>query len=177
MSINYQVPTQSRYIPTSTVFTAVFNANPLNPGKYDFTVPSAGNQNIDVLKLQPGTIYLIERISAGGNITEQEYLAAINVFPSVAIRRKIKKEMVYMRPIPINNYFDGQEAGCWIHSDKSDDVLTMSFQGVLDQIASLVGVAEVKIQISLNIFAIDSAWFNGAFRDEQGHTIGQTNRS
>ena len=176
MSINYQIPTQSRYIPTSTVFTAVFNANPLNPGKYDFTYTGAGNANVEVLNLQQGTIYLIERISAGGNVTEEQYLAAIDTFPLLSIKRKIKKEMVYMRPIPINNYFDGQEAGCWIHSDKSDDVLTLTFEGVLNQIASLVGVPEIKIQISLNIFAVDSAWFNGSFRDEQGHTIGQSNR-
>lgn len=177
MSINYQIPTQSRYIPTSTVFSAVFNANPLNPGKYDFSYSAAGNADVEVLTLQQGTIYLIERISAGGNITEQEYLAAISTFPSLSIKRKIKKEMVYMRPIPINNYFDGQEAGCWIHSDKNRDVLTLTFDGVLDQTAALVGVATVRIQISLNIFAVDSAYFNGSFRDDQARSIGQSNRS
>jgi hypothetical protein len=88
MSINYQIPTQSRYIPTSTVFSAVFNA--ITPARYDFT-NTAGNQNVNVLLLQPGTVYLIERMNAGGNLSEEQFLESIDTFPELTIKRSVSK--------------------------------------------------------------------------------------
>lgn len=173
MSISYQIPPQSRFIPTSTVFTAVFNA--YTPARYDFT-QTPTNQDVNVLLLQPGTIYLIERMDAGGNITEGQFLESIDTFPELIIKRSISKENVYNRPIPITNYFDGKEAAAWIHSDKKDDWLTLSFNGLLSQLPSMVGILTAKVQISLSIFAIESAYFVGSFRDSLGGSIGQQNR-
>lgn len=176
MSISYQIPTSSRYIPTNTVFSAVFNDNPAQPGKYDFTYTGAGNADIEVLELQPGTIYLIERISTGGNISEYQFLQSIATFCQVSIKYKQKKSMVYQFPVPVNNYFDGQEAACWISSDKGGDSLLLTFEGLLNQTPAMIGLQVAKIAVGLNIFAVDSAYFNGSFRDELGRTIGQINR-
>lgn len=176
MSISYQIPVQSRYVPTATVFTAVFNANPLNPGKYDFSYSGAGNTDVQVLDLQPDTIYLIERISAGGNLTEGQYLESIDTFCTVRIKQLQQKKMVYQFPVPINSYFDGQEAACWINTQKGGDKLILTFEGVLNQLPSMVGIASAKISIALNIFAIDSAYFNATWQDEQARSIGQVNR-
>lgn len=176
MSISYQIPTQSRYVPTATIFSAGFNANPLNPGKYDFSYTGAGNADVQVLDLQPDTVYLIERISAGGNLTESQYLESIDTFCTLRIKQLQKKKMVYQFPVPINSYFDGQEAACWISTQKGGDKLILTFEGVLNQLPSMIGIATAKISIALNIFAIDSAWFNAAFQDHQGRSIGQVNR-
>lgn len=174
MSINYQIPTQSRYIPTSTIFQAVFNA--ITPARYDFT-NTPGNQNVNVLLLQPGTVYLIERMNAGGNLSEEQFLESIDSFPELAIRRSASRgEGVYNRSIPITNYFDGMECAAWVFTDKKDDWLTLSFSGLLRQLPSMVGILTAKIQISLSIFAIESAYFNGSFRDGLGKSIGQSNR-
>lgn len=178
MGISYQVPTEARYIPTSTIFSAAFNGNPANPGKYDFNLNAVGpiNQNVVVDEMQPNTIYLIERMSAGGNITESQFLEAIDVFCFVDIKKSLGKQRCHPKPIPIANYFDGQETATWIYSDKGGERLTLSFQGVLNQLPSMVGIATVKVQISLNLYAIESAYFVGAFRNVQGRTIGQINR-
>lgn len=173
MSISYQIPTQSRFIPTSTIFSAVFNA--ITPARYDFT-GTAANQDVNVLLLQPGTIYLIERIDAGGNINESQFLESIDTFPELTIKRSISRENVYNRSLPITNYFDGKEAAAWVFTDKKDDWLTLSFSGLLAQLPSMVGILTAKIQVSLSIFAIESAYFTGSFRDGLGRTIGQSNR-
>lgn len=174
MGISYQIPQQARFIPTSTVFTAVFNA--ITPGKYDFT-QTATNQNVTVLTFQPNTVYLLERMSAGGNITEGQFLESIETFPLLYVKKKIQNKVVYEKPIPIINYFDGQEAAAYVISDKHSDELRLTFTGLLNQLPSMIGIATVKIQISLNIFAIDSNFWNGSFRDRQGRSIGQVNRS
>lgn len=173
MSIVYKIPTQSRFIPTSTIFQAVFNA--ITPATYDFgNTPT--NQDVNVLQLQPGTVYLIERISTGGNITESQYLESINIFPQLTIKRSISRETVYNKSIPIVNYYDGMEAACFVISDKSNDFLTLSFSGLLNQLPSMVGIAIAKMQISLSIFAVESAYFVGSFRDQLSSSIGQDNR-
>lgn len=173
MGINYQIPQEARFISYSTVFTAPFNVT--IPGKYDFT-GTVTNQNVTLFTFQPNTIYLIERMSSGGNITESQFLESISTFPLLYIKKKIQNKVVYEKPIPITNYFDGQEAAAYVFSDKGSDELRLTFEGVLNQLPSMIGIATVKVQISLNIFAIDSNFWNGAFRDIQAGTIGQINR-
>lgn len=173
MSIKYQIPTQSRFIATSTIFSAVFNA--VTPAKYDFANTTA-NQNVIVLRLQPGTIYLIERLSVGGNITESQFLESIDTFPVLTIKRSSSRESVYSQGIPIVHYFDGLECAAWVHSDKNDDDLTLSLSGLLSQLPSMIGILTARIQVSLSIYAIESSYFSGSFRDVLSTSIGQTNR-
>lgn len=173
MPVSYQIPTQSRFIATANIFSAVFNA--ITPGKYDIT-NTPGNQNVLCIDLQPNTVYFIDSLSVSGNVTEQQYLESIEVFPILYVKKKIRGENVYQLPIPIANYYDGNNTSAWVFSDKHSDQLLFTLQGLLGQPASMVGVAEVKIQISMNIFAIESSYFNGAFRDQLANSIGQSNR-
>jgi len=168
----YQIPQQSRYIPTSTIFTATFN----NPtiGRYDFNV--AGNQNILVEQLKPNVVYLIEKYSIGGNISELDYLGSIVDFPLLTIKRSVSSQIVYQKPIPLTNYADGLDCSVFIHSDKQNDFLTLSLSGVLTQLPSMVGINEVKLHVSFSLYAIDSSYYNAAFRDKQNISIGQANR-
>lgn len=172
MSIIYQIPQQSRYVPTSTIFTATFNA--ITPGKYDFS--GAANQNVNVLELKPNVIYLIERLSIGANVSETEFLTAIDVFPELTIKRSVSAEIVYQRPFPIVNFADGIECAAWIHSDKQNDFLTFSLNGLFSQTPAMIGLLNLKIQISASIYAIDSSYYNAAYRDVQNISIGQRNR-
>lgn len=173
MSVSYQIPTQSRFIATANIFTADFNA--ITPGKYDFT-NTPGNIDVVCVDLQPNTVYFIDSISVSGNISEKQFLEAINLFPYLYVKRKIRKENVYQKPIPIANYYDGNQTSAWVFSDKFSDQLLFTFEGLFNQPASLVGISTIKIQISMNIFAIESSYFNGAFRDQLAHSIGQSNR-
>jgi len=173
MSIIYQIPQQSRYIPTTTFFSATFNA--ITPGRYDFS--GAPNQNINVIDLKPSVVYLIERLSIGANIAESEFLSAIVNFPVLTIKRSVSAEIVYQRPFPIVNFADGIECAAWIHSDKQNDFLTFSFNGLFSQTPAMIGLLDLKIQISASIYAIDSAYYNAAYRDAQSISIGQRNRT
>ncbi|MFA5235092.1 MAG: hypothetical protein WC390_11895 [Sulfurimonas sp.] len=173
MSIIYQIPQQSRYVSTSTIFTGTFNVP--TPGLYDFGIPA--NQDIDVLELKPGVVYLIERMSIGANIAETEFLSAIQDFPQLTIKRSLSAQIVYQRPFPIVNFADGIECAAWIHSDKQNDFLTLSLKGTFAQTPAMIGLAELKIQISLSIYAIDSAYYNVSYRDVQNISIGQRNRT
>lgn len=161
MSIIFQIPQQSRYVPTSTVFSATFNA--ITPGKYNFS--GAANQNVNVLELKPNVVYLIERLSIGANIAETEFLTAIETFPQLTIKRSVSAEIVYQRPFPIVNFADGIECAAWIHSDKQNDFLTFSMSGLFQQTPGMVGLVDLKIQITAFIYAIDSTYYNAAYRD------------
>ncbi len=173
MAIVYQIPQQSRYIPTSTVFSAGFNL--ITPGKYDFS--GVANQNVNVLQLNQNVVYLIERLSIGGNIAETEFLSAINTFPLLTIKKSISKEIVYQKPFPVVNYADGIECAAWVHSDRQNDFLTFSMSGLFNQTPAMIGLATLKIQVTASIYAVDSSYYNAAYRDVQNISIGQSNRT
>lgn len=173
MSVNFQIPTESRLIPTSTRFSAQFGVPTV--GVYDFT-NTAANRDVSVIPILPNTVYFIDRFSVGGNISEAQFLEAINTFPFLFVKRKILNKNIYKQPIPITNYIDSGELSNFFYSDKTNDELILTFEGILDQIPGMVGLSPVTIQISFNIWAIESSYFNGAFRDSLATSIGQNNR-
>lgn len=174
MSVSFQIPTESKFIPTSTSFSGNFGVP--TPGVYDFSSNTA-NQNVSVLTLETNSVYLIDRINVGANISEEQYLGSINTFPFLYMRKKAKNRNLYKFPIPIGNLLDNGEMTNFFYTDNKSDELIMTFGGVLNQLASMVGIATVTIQISLNIYQIDSAFFVGAFRDRTAKSIGQKNRT
>jgi len=173
MSVTFQIPTEAKFIPTSTKFDGVFGVP--TPGVYDFT-SNAANQNVSVLTLEANTVYMIDRINVGANISEEQFLGSINSFPVLYMKKKQKNKNLYKFPVPIGNLIDNGEMTNFFYTDNRDDELIMTFEGILNQLASMVGIATVTIQISLNIYMIDSAWFVGSFRDRTAKTIGQKNR-
>lgn len=180
MSVIFKIPPQSQFVTTTNVFTADFNNNPaVHPGMYDFTFNTAGNANRTVLPLQRNSVYHIASISVGGNISEEQFLGSIwdaGSFPLLYVKRKIGNRNVYQRPIPVTNFFSGNEAACWVLSDKLGDELHFTFTGLLDQLPSMIGITTVKIQVQLNIFNIGVNQFTGAFRDVLSDVVGQTLR-
>lgn len=173
MSVNFQIPPQSRLIPTSTRFSAAFNTPTV--GVYDFT-NTAANSSVKVIDLLPSTIYFIDRISVGGNITEAQFLEAINQFCFLFVKKKLNNRNLYQTSIPIMNYIDSGELSNFFWTDKRNDELQITFQGVLNQLPSMIGISPVSIQVSFNIWAIDQSYFTGALRDMLSPSIGQRNR-
>lgn len=165
--VTYKIPHQARFLTTANRFSSVFNST---PGGYLFTGSTL------LLKLQPATVYFINTLSVGGNISEEIYLDAVQTFPLLHVNKKISNAIIYEKPLPISNYFDGNEASTFVISDKYDDELLISFEGVLRGTAALVGISPVTIQVQFNIFAIESSYYAGAFRDQQNGFIGQSLR-
>lgn len=170
MSIIFNIPPQSRMINTSTVFSAVFNQ--YTPGRYDFA-STPGCQNVNVIPIVPGTMYLIERMNAGGNVSEDNFLSSIVTFGKIALRKKLSVESVIAADIPLTNYFKGMETATWYYSDKAGDYLTMSMSGVFGQTPDMVGLSPMQVQISMVIFAVESSYFNRFFRDSLHRSVGR----
>jgi len=126
-----------------------------------------------LIELQPSTVYFINTISIGGNISEENYLEAVDIFPLLYVK-KLKGNMpIYEKPIPISNYFDGNEASVFVVSDIAGDQILLTLEGILEQTPALVGVDPITLQVQFNIFAIESSYYNAAFRDKQDNSIGQ----
>lgn len=161
MAITYQLPKSARFYQTSNRFTGVFNAPSL--GVYDFN--NANNTGQVVIPLEPNAIFFVDRINVGGTIPEEEYLFAVSTFPTAILRFLVENPRVYPLPLPIVNYIDNQESCAWVWSDKGGDSLLLDFRGVLAQTPFLVGVAEISVAISFNIYRVTDSNFVRAFRD------------
>ena len=161
MGVHYTIPSQSRFVTASVTFTAVYNA--VTPGRYDFG-GTVACQNVQALEMDQNVIYLIDRMSVGGNIAENDYLASIDVFPRLTFKRSKQQQSIYQFPLPIVNYFDGQECSAWTKSDMKGELLTLSLSGSCRQLPSMIGLTDLILCISLNIFAIDNKDFNASFR-------------
>jgi len=172
MSVSFPIPHTARYIPTTNIFRATFNSATL--GKYDYRnffpfTSGAASAPQNVLQLFENTLYLVERISVGGNASEGDYLDAIDVQPFVTLRYSVTKEIVYKTPFPIVNYIDDQDIVGWAYSDKQDTFLTADVSGILFQTAALVGKQQILTPISYSIYAIEDTRFIAEFKGALGN--------
>jgi hypothetical protein len=157
---------------TYNKFTAVFNTA-WEPGKYTFE-QIAANENQMVLKLLRGTIYLIERVSIGGDIAEETYREIIITNPAFAtLKRKKGKQIVYQQSMPIANYIDDQDVTAWVKSDKEDDELFLTVNGTFNQTAAMVGKTQFSLFVNYSIYAIESTEFAKSFRGTLSKQVGR----
>jgi len=166
---SYVIPHSARFIPTTNIFTATFNAPTV--GAYNFGI--AANANQVVTRLLPGSVYLIDRISIGGDISEGSFLDAIETLPQLTLRKSQTKEIVYEKSLPIVQYIDDQDVIAWVETKKSDEDLTVDLTGLLDQTADLVGEVDIKIFVSYSIYAIESSVFEFWFRTVLSNQTGE----
>lgn len=173
VSISWKIPRSARYIATANIFSAAFNVPAL--GQYDFGV--AGNQNAVVLPLQPNSVYLLERMSVSGDISEENYTDALDLsvadrLPRLSLRRLLDGASVYETPLMLPGYVSQQESSAWVLSARSGDALTATLTGRLNQTAPLVGRAFVRLTVSFSVYAIESTIYMRAFLDSQGLDLG-----
>jgi hypothetical protein len=163
MGIQDRFMHKATFLPTSTLFEAFFNA--IIPGRYDF-VGTALCQNVPVMLLQTGYVYWVRRLSVGGNIPEEDYLGSIVDFPQLTLRRTSRPGVaVYTYPISIDKYIDNADCDAWIFSDQKADSLTLSLSGSCIQLPTMVGIASIRLRISLSIYGICDTEFSNEFRD------------
>ncbi len=166
MGVNYQIPHTAHYFTKTHIFTGTFNVPTI--GVYDFgsvASPVAGNVNQSVTELQKNKVYLIDRISIGGNIAESDYLDSINLLPDFRLKYKISGENVYFLPYSVVNYLKDSQVTAWVLSEKGGEELFVNFYGILDQIPATIGKLTIKIHLTFSIFIISSTVFYGKFRD------------
>lgn len=164
MSIPKWIPDSSKFIQTVNRFTGTFN-NP-TPGVYDFTNNAANDDQI-VLPLVNNQIYFLEKINFGATVPEGDFLLSIATLPQMILKYQRTGEVVFQKPFNPVNYIDNQELITWIHSNKGQEVLIMSFTGVLNQIAAFVGITNIVAQVTLNIYEIKDTDFKEKWRSMQ----------
>ena len=162
MSLTYAIPKTSIYLQTSNTFTALFG----NPtfGVYDFNRPV--NAGRTVLTMQQGVIYLINRISVGGDISADEYLANLSTVPQIILQFQRENQRLYPMALPIVQFYDGWEAVAWFWSDIDGQTLNATLTtGILNQDAGLVGKPSVSINLSMSVFEITDNGFIQDFKN------------
>jgi len=160
MALKYQVPKSARFLQTVNFFTGTFNTPTV--GVYDFGI--AANTKQIVLEMQPLSVYFLERCNVGGDIAEADFLGAISVFPKLVLSTRTAPQTVYRLPLPIVNYIDNQEINAWIYSEQASEALLATMTGILNGTAALVGIAELRLAVSFNLYEVSDSDFLAAFR-------------
>jgi hypothetical protein len=156
---------KAKFLPTDTRFNGNFNVPAL--GGYDFNIPA--NQDVQVLKLIPDSVYYIDKLSIGANIAREDFLGAISTVPLLTFKHLIGKEIVYSKSLPIVQLYEQKEATVYFKSQKENDWLTLSLTGLLIQTANLVGIDPITLDISLSIYQMYEkdfiTWFEKSGQD------------
>jgi len=163
--IQHLLPPKARYIASQNVFYAPFT------GQYDFNI--AANKNQVVIKTVPGVMYFIDNYAFAGNITQEDFLTAVLVTPTMKLTRLNDQDNIFNQTIPLNQYAADKPATVFIGSNKGNDSLLLTFNGVLSQTAALVGVDPVIFTLSLAIYAIDDNQYNKEFMDRLNPSFAQ----
>ncbi len=164
--VTFNIPHTADYIPTANIFTASFSDPTL--GKYNFDVD--GNRNQVVCELQGNSIYMIARMSIGGDIGEEIYSNSIEIIPAVTLRRKRNNVLVYPDEIKIVGYSPAQEVITFIYSDQKGeriDQLLISCTGLLKQTVDTVGREKIGLNITFEIYKISSVDWIQEFRNQK----------
>lgn len=169
MSIIQRITPEATPFETANTFQATFNA--AGTGVYDFGF-DATQQGALVLELNQNYVYLIDRISFAVTAPEGVYLEAINTLPMFRLRFRRDNLIAFANGIPGTKYHDGMEFSFWTYSDKKNDALILDMSGVLNQVADLIGVAQVFATLSLVIYQENNTQMVHAIKDRTKHGAG-----
>lgn len=164
------IPKDSIFRPTTNLFTGTFN-NPLLGG-YDFKI--AANTLQTVLPMTKSNLYLISIINFSATCPESAFLENISTIPQLRFYTKQNKKPLYGGQYPLARYLVNNEVGTFFESPQSDDTLLASFEGTLNQSASLIPFASITVVVALNIWEITDRAFINAYHKiktlDQGKT-------
>lgn len=160
MIIN-RIPHQARYIPSNITLLGIFN---ITPGYYVFEIYK-GNLNIEIVKLDSNSVYLIDSIQIGGNIPGDVYNESIYSRPYFTLKKSVSGESVLPYPLYITNFNEQRPLNLFVQSTKGNESLNLDFYGTLRQTSDLLGFLSVKISLTFNIYAIDSNIYNREYLD------------
>lgn len=162
MSVIERIPLNSnasrvRYPPLR--FSAPFAV-----GQYDFN--QAANTNVTLMALQSNSLYLISAFSFFANVSESDWLESMDTkdnFPSYRFSFEFdSSESIYPEPIQCVNFTDNAEQLVYYKSTRDNDNLRVTFGGIVNQVAGMVGKATLLAEINFTIYQItDEAFVRG----------------
>lgn len=147
---------------------------PFAGGQYSFNQP--GNTNITLMNLQSNSLYLLAAYSFFANVAEADWLGSMDTaanFP--AFQLKFKNETapsIYPDPLRCVNYVDNADQLVYFNSGRSGDVLQITFSGIVNQVAGMVGVDPLLAEVNLNIYQITDQEFIKKYNGMKGKSHG-----
>ena len=129
---------------------------PFAGGQYSFNQP--GNTNVTLMRLKPNSLYLLAAYSFFANVGEADWLASMDTqanFPAFQLNFKNgSTPSIYPDPLRCVNYVDNADQLIYFDSGRSDDILQISFSGIVNQVAGMVGIDPLLAEVNLNIYQI-----------------------
>jgi hypothetical protein len=86
-------------------------------------------------------------------------------FPQWRLRFASDRTILHALPFPVVQYFDMTQFSTFFWSKAGDDFLDMDFSGTLKQTSELVGIIDIRAQVSLTIYEIIDGNFVKAFQE------------
>jgi len=134
---------------------------PFAAGQYDFA--QAGNTNQLLLTLQANSVYLIERINFFAEADEADWLRSMDTeanFPAFRVHYlNDDANSLYPEPVRCVNYIDNAEQLVFFWTTREDESLLISFSGIVNQVAGMVGVDPLLAEVNFTLYQItDQPW-------------------
>ena len=171
MSLLFNIPHKNKFNTPTAVFRGIIN-NP-TVGVYDFNVVT---NNITMFKLERNSVYLVERISVGSNVSEEIYLNSIESVsqnpPTLFFSSLLTGEVFFTQKLAVVGFYPDKQTTVFLSSDKGNDALQVKFSGVLDQIWDTVGKTEIDIILTMSVYEINNKefkiWYEKSYHDIKG---------
>jgi len=159
MSLIAQIPINNN--STRVRYPSVRFSAPLGAGIYDFGIPA--NTDIQLMELQANSVYCIERINFFAQAAEADWLESMRTpleFPSFFLRYQNEPNpSQFAEGVQCVNYIDNMEQLVFFRQTREQENLLISFRGVVDQVAGMVGFDPLLCEVNFVIYQItDSEW-------------------
>lgn len=143
---------------------------PFAAGQYDFG--QAANQNVKMMALQPNSLYLLTAVSFSANVKESDWLESMDTqanFPNFRLHKEFdSSSSIYPEPIQCVDYMDGAEQLVYFRTLREADNLLISFNGIINQVAGMVGVTPVLAQVNFGMYQITDMRFVEKYLNPEG---------
>jgi len=159
MAIIAQIPINNN---STRVRYPVFRFSaPLGAGIYDFNI--AGNTDQLLMPLQSNSVYLIERINFFAQAGEADWLESMRTpadFPAFTLRYQNESaNSIFPEPVQCVNFVDNLEQLVFFRTTRDRENLLISFTGIVNQVAGMVGLNPLLTEVNFTIYQItDETW-------------------
>lgn len=147
-----KVPAKSPVLINSVSISAIYDSFTPRQG-FRFDVPA--NQNIELMKTQTNTIYLWDSVQFATNVSENDFLGAIDILPAISLTRGINGSTINSGFVNLTKYSERKEISTFFESNNSSDTIRINASGRLKMTEKLLDYNEIKIVITFNIFQIN----------------------
>lgn len=159
MSIIERIPVNPN--STRVRYPVIRFSAPLLLGQYNFGI--AANTDQLLFRMQANSVYLIERFSFFAQAAEADWLESMDTaanFPAYRVHYRFDEaNSLFPDPIRCVNYVDNAEQLVFFRSTREDEELLISFFGVVNQVAGMVGLDPLLAEVNFTIYQItDEAW-------------------